>query len=245
MAAWRLTLIGHIFPPQYPGYKATSTTEVDISLVVTMEVGGDNLVNNSGEFVAVNYNIVNNNIVNNNMMNNNIVNNNMVNNHNLNSNYKMVNNKNRTYRVVNTKPYLGIDKNNRSLMNNINQDNNIYQDNYTGYEDMNNRTTGPYKTVNNTAKSMDGVYNTLRKQVPTFPNEKRLSKIDTLKLTIAYINLLKNILESEMEPVKYIQQGLEDCKERDLMWKTSDLTARLHWVDWARIGEGGRRGDTG
>ena len=181
-----------------------------------MEVGGDNLENNCMEFVTVNNNMVNNNIVNNNY--------NIVNNNTANSNYKMMNTSIRTNRVVNNTPYQARNKNNRSLRHNI------YQDNYTGYEDKNNRA------VNN----MGCVYNTLRKQVPTFPYEKRLSKIDTLKLTIAYINLLRNILESEMEPVMYIQKGMEDSKERDLMWKTSDLTARLHWVDWTKIGEGGR-----
>ena len=191
-----------------------------------MEVGGDNLKSNyCMEFVTMNTNMVNNNIVNNNY--------NIVNNNTINSNYKMMNTSTRTNRVVNNTPYQARNKNNRSLMNNI------YQDNYTGYEERNNITT-TQRTVNNTARNMDCVYNTLRKQVPTFPYEKRLSKIDTLKLTIAYINLLRNILESEMEPVMYIQQGMEDSKERDLMWKTSDLTARLHWVDWTKIGEGGR-----
>jgi hypothetical protein len=86
--------------------------------------------------------------------------------------------------------------------------------------------------------SMDSVYNILRRQVPTFPYEKRLSKIDTLQLTIAYINLLRDILSSSMEPVEYIQQSLkEEDNDDKLEWKTSDLTARLHWVDWGRVGE--------
>ena len=86
---------------------------------------------------------------------------------------------------------------------------------------------------------METAYNILRRQVPTFPHEKRLSKIDTLQLTIAYINLLRDILSSSMEPVEYIQHSLKEEDDDDkLEWKTSDLLARLHWVDWGRIGEG-------
>ena len=57
---------------------------------------------------------------------------------------------------------------------------------------------------------MDSVYNPLKRKVPTFPYEKRISKIDTLQLTIAYINLLKDILSSSMEPVEYIQHSLKE-----------------------------------
>ena len=42
--------------------------------------------------------------------------------------------------------------------------------------------------------------------MPTFPYEKRLSKIDTLRLAIAYISLLREILLSDLEPVSYIEQ---------------------------------------
>ena len=90
---------------------------------------------------------------------------------------------------------------------------------------------------NSALSSMDSAYNTLQRQVPTFPYEKRLSKIDTLKLTIAYINLLRDILSSSMEPVEYIQHSLkEEDNDDKLEWKTSDLLARMHWVDWGRIG---------
>ncbi|VDM58660.1 unnamed protein product, partial [Angiostrongylus costaricensis] len=34
----------------------------------------------------------------------------------------------------------------------------------------------------------------LRNYIPTFPFEKRLSKIDTLNLAIAYINMLEDVL---------------------------------------------------
>jgi hypothetical protein len=37
----------------------------------------------------------------------------------------------------------------------------------------------------------------LRNKIPTFPYEKRLSKIDTLNLAIAYINMLEEILATD------------------------------------------------
>merc|ERR1711988_376925 len=56
--------------------------------------------------------------------------------------------------------------------------------------------------------SINGAFEELRQFVPTFPYEKRLSKIDTLRLAIAYISLLREILLSELEPVVYIEQSL-------------------------------------
>ncbi|KAE9417973.1 hypothetical protein Angca_004429, partial [Angiostrongylus cantonensis] len=54
----------------------------------------------------------------------------------------------------------------------------------------------------------------LRNYIPTFPFEKRLSKIDTLNLAIAYINMLEDVLSllfllifwSPMDPHRYIQR---------------------------------------
>uniref|UniRef100_A0A3B4A6H9 BHLH domain-containing protein n=1 Tax=Periophthalmus magnuspinnatus TaxID=409849 RepID=A0A3B4A6H9_9GOBI len=42
--------------------------------------------------------------------------------------------------------------------------------------------------------SINSAFEELRGHVPTFPYEKRLSKIDTLRLAIAYIALLREIL---------------------------------------------------
>ena len=54
--------------------------------------------------------------------------------------------------------------------------------------------------------SINSAFEELRRHVPTFPYEKRLSKIDTLRLAIAYISLLREILLSDLEPVSYIEQ---------------------------------------
>uniref|UniRef100_A0A3B5KCD0 Si:dkey-34f9.3 n=1 Tax=Takifugu rubripes TaxID=31033 RepID=A0A3B5KCD0_TAKRU len=62
----------------------------------------------------------------------------------------------------------------------------------------------PYKVQRHAANirerkrmlSINSAFEELRCHVPTFPYEKRLSKIDTLRLAIAYIALLREILMS-------------------------------------------------
>ena len=58
------------------------------------------------------------------------------------------------------------------------------------------------------ANSINAAYDELRQHVPTFPYEKRLSKNDTLQLAIAYIALLREIVDhsDQMEPMTYIEQ---------------------------------------
>ena len=86
--------------------------------------------------------------------------------------------------------------------------------------------------------SINSAFEELRRHVPTFPYEKRLSNIDTLRLAIAYISLLREILHSDLEPVQYIKQSLrgELRTPGSLHWNTSDLTARLAWINWDNLG---------
>lgn len=56
--------------------------------------------------------------------------------------------------------------------------------------------------------SINSAFEVLRGHVPTFPYEKRLSKIDTLRLAIAYIALLGEIVLSGREPKAYVEQCL-------------------------------------
>ena len=76
--------------------------------------------------------------------------------------------------------------------------------------------------------SIDSAFEELRRHVPTFPYEKRLSKIDTLRLAIAYISLLREIMLSDLDPVVYIEQSLRGQLRTpgSVHWNTSDLTAR-------------------
>ncbi|XP_042858317.1 uncharacterized protein LOC122244471 isoform X1 [Penaeus japonicus] len=86
--------------------------------------------------------------------------------------------------------------------------------------------------------SINSAFDELRTHVPTFPYEKRLSKIDTLRLAIAYIALLRELLTSELDPVTHIEKGLRGELPSDQchMWNTSDLTARLSWINWENLG---------
>ena len=97
------------------------------------------------------------------------------------------------------------------------------------------------------ASSINAAFDELRQHVPTFPYEKRLSKIDTLRLAIAYIALLREILDHSdtMEPLAYIDRCFrgEIRTAQSAEWNTSDLTARLAWINWESLGiEPGRRG---
>lgn len=71
--------------------------------------------------------------------------------------------------------------------------------------------------------SINSAFEHLRLHVPTFPYEKRLSKIDTLRLAIAYISLLQELLSTELEPINYIELcltgELRDKGSED--WNTS------------------------
>lgn len=102
--------------------------------------------------------------------------------------------------------------------------------------------------------------------MPTFPYEKRLSKIDTLRLAIAYIALLREVLEADYDPLTYVEKCLRgEIKADRAHWNTSgkllllnhflkqkttskclcmyiflkkqtDLTARLSWINWENLG---------
>lgn len=53
--------------------------------------------------------------------------------------------------------------------------------------------------------SINEAFEILRLHIPTFPYERRLSKIDTLHLAISYINLLESVLESNMTLYDYLR----------------------------------------
>lgn len=61
--------------------------------------------------------------------------------------------------------------------------------------------------------------------MPTFPYEKRLSKIDTLRLAIAYIALLKEVLTADCDPITYVEKCLRGDKLPERAeWNTSGKT---------------------
>ncbi|XP_065157932.1 basic helix-loop-helix transcription factor scleraxis isoform X2 [Atheta coriaria] len=108
---------------------------------------------------------------------------------------------------------------------------------------------------------INSAFDELRMHVPTFPYEKRLSKIDTLRLAIAYIALLREVLTADCDPLTYVERCLRgEIKAERANWNTSgknfirriilnrniivfggdlwqtDLTARLSWINWENLG---------
>lgn len=75
--------------------------------------------------------------------------------------------------------------------------------------------------------SINSAFEHLRLHVPTFPYEKRLSKIDTLRLAIAYISLLQELLNTELDPINYIEM----CLSGELKSNNSDdwNTSGKYW----------------
>ncbi|XP_055374536.1 uncharacterized protein LOC129607529 [Condylostylus longicornis] len=85
--------------------------------------------------------------------------------------------------------------------------------------------------------NINSAFDELRIHVPTFPYEKRLSKIDTLRLAIAYIALLREVLQVDCDPLTYVEKCLKgEIKADNAHWNTSDLTARLSWINWENLG---------
>lgn len=71
-------------------------------------------------------------------------------------------------------------------------------------------------------RSINSAFDELRVHVPTFPYEKRLSKIDTLRLAIAYIALLREVLECDYDPLTYVEKCLRgEIKADRAHWNTS------------------------
>uniref|UniRef100_A0A672Q0G7 Si:dkey-34f9.3 n=1 Tax=Sinocyclocheilus grahami TaxID=75366 RepID=A0A672Q0G7_SINGR len=89
----------------------------------------------------------------------------------------------------------------------------------------------PYKVLRYAANirerkrmlSINSAFEELRCHVPTFPYEKRLSKIDTLRLAIAYIALLREILMSGCDPKSYVDECMKNGykNQTNAIWNTS------------------------
>ncbi|XP_055337804.1 helix-loop-helix protein 13-like isoform X2 [Paramacrobiotus metropolitanus] len=90
--------------------------------------------------------------------------------------------------------------------------------------------------------SINSAFEELKNRVPTFPYEKRLSKIDTLRLAIAYISLLENLRDCREEPLQHIERVLRQGMTSNANmpasteWASNDLTARLAWINWEQLG---------
>uniref|UniRef100_A0A0K0DTP1 BHLH domain-containing protein n=1 Tax=Strongyloides stercoralis TaxID=6248 RepID=A0A0K0DTP1_STRER len=87
--------------------------------------------------------------------------------------------------------------------------------------------------------SINVAFMDLKNYIPTFPFEKRLSKIDTLNLAIAYINMLEDVLSKDIDSYIYLKESVEQARKghySGVMWITSDLVARFKWINWKKLG---------
>lgn len=76
--------------------------------------------------------------------------------------------------------------------------------------------------------SINSAFDELRVHVPTFPYEKRLSKIDTLRLAIAYIALLREVLAARLDPLTYVERCLRgEINGERAEWNTSGICSVL------------------
>lgn len=65
-------------------------------------------------------------------------------------------------------------------------------------------------------QNINDAFEGLRAHIPTLPYEKRLSKVDTLKLAIGYINFLNELVRTDKgnDPLTG-SSGLSRCSSRD------------------------------
>ena len=66
----------------------------------------------------------------------------------------------------------------------------------------------------------------------SFPFEKRISKIETLRLAASYIELLMDTLNQGDRPSDYLTRCANGDVTDPKRWKTTDLTTRLQWIKW-------------
>ena len=71
---------------------------------------------------------------------------------------------------------------------------------------------------------LNAAFAELRSHIPRFPYEKRLSKIDTLRLALAYIEFLHGLSHTTMMAHEYIAHSPK--------WSHSELALRIRWLDW-------------
>lgn len=84
------------------------------------------------------------------------------------------------------------------------------------------QTTHSVSNCRVVCSSINSAFDELRMHVPTFPYEKRLSKIDTLRLAIAYIALLREVLTADCDPLTYVERCLRgEIKADRANWNTS------------------------
>lgn len=82
-------------------------------------------------------------------------------------------------------------------------------------------------------QSINDAFNGLRTHIPTLPYEKKLSKVDTLRLAIGYINFLGELINAD-ENHKSIQRLNGNAPKRVVLRPKDGGLARTLLVSWSR-----------
>jgi len=77
-------------------------------------------------------------------------------------------------------------------------------------------------------QSINDAFESLRQHIPTLPYEKRLSKVDTLKLTIGYINFLASVLATD----KPQNERARDCNRKVVVHSSKGPHTLTHSLSW-------------
>ena len=95
------------------------------------------------------------------------------------------------------------------------------------------KTTPQQRTAANVRErrrmsSLNQAFDRLRRRVPAFPHEKRLSRIQTLRLAILYISFMTELLSGQdiQTLMKQQQQQCQDVKQ-PAMWQPYELNSNL------------------
>ncbi|XP_072931166.1 pancreas transcription factor 1 subunit alpha [Epargyreus clarus] len=88
-------------------------------------------------------------------------------------------------------------------------------------------------------QSINDAFEGLRAHIPTLPYEKRLSKVDTLKLAIGYISFLGELVRADKGSSEPILGGTSNSQNREEQKKViiRGSNFQSHSLSWSRRGE--------
>lgn len=82
-------------------------------------------------------------------------------------------------------------------------------------------------------QSINDAFEGLRHHIPTLPYEKRLSKVDTLRLTIGYINFLAEMVESDKNPISEAQIQAQKEEKKIIVHSPRGAYFYSHSLSWS------------
>ncbi|XP_045509685.1 pancreas transcription factor 1 subunit alpha [Colias croceus] len=88
-------------------------------------------------------------------------------------------------------------------------------------------------------QSINDAFEGLRAHIPTLPYEKRLSKVDTLKLAIGYISFLGELVRTDRNSSDTMLSGVSNTHNKEEQKKVivRGSNFQAHSLSWSRRGE--------